>query len=155
MPQSPKELIQLALEVASLESALDLPVAAIVTDSSGSVIASSKNAVVQKDEHTAHAEMLAIAGLDLKTLKRDAQHMTISVTLEPCPMCAWAIRSAGIGKLVFGAYNPQYGAAGSVYDLLRDGRHGRSVEVIGGVLEEECQQLLGDAFSNIRNNGPR
>ena len=155
MPQSPKELIQLALEVASLESAGDLPIAATITNSSGSVIATSKNAVVQKNQHTAHAEMLAIASLDLKTLKRDAEYMTISVTLEPCPMCAWAIRSAGIGRLVFGAYNPQYGAAGSVYDLLRDGRHGRSVEVIGGVLEEECQQLLGDAFSDIRNNGSR
>ena len=155
MAQSPKELIQLALEVASLESASDLPIAAIITDSSGSVIASSKNAVVQKNQHTAHAEMLAIAGLDLKTLKRDADNMTISVTLEPCPMCAWAIRSAGIGRLVFGAYNSQYGAAGSVYDLLRDGRYGRSVEVIGGVLEEECQQLLGEAFSDIRKNGSR
>ena len=155
MSKSPKELIQLALEVASLESVRDLPVAAIITNSSGSVIASSKNAVVQKGQHTAHAEMLAIAGLDLKILKRDADNMTISVTLEPCPMCAWAIRSAGIGRLVFGAYNPQYGAAGSVYDLLRDGRYGRSVEVIGGVLEEECQKLLGDAFSDIRNNGSR
>ena len=153
--QSPIDLIQLALEVASLKSASDLPVAAIITNSSGSVIASSKNAVVQMGQHTAHAEMLAIAGLDLKILKRDADNMTISVTLEPCPMCAWAIRSAGIGRLVFGAYNPQYGAAGSVYDLLRDGRHGRSVEVIGGVLEEECQQLLGDSFSDIRNNGSR
>ena len=155
MPQSPEELIQVALEAAFLESASDLPIAAIITNSSGSVIASSKNAVVQKDQHTAHAEILAIAGLDLATLKRDAANMTIAVTLEPCPMCAWAIRSAGIGRLVFGAYNLQYGAAGSVYDLLRDGRHGRSVEVIGGVLEEECQQLLGGAFSDIRNNGAR
>ena len=155
MPQFPRELIQLAIEVASLESASDLPIAAIITNSLGSVIASSKNAVVQKDQHTAHAEMLAIAGLGLESLKRDAEHMTISVTLEPCPMCAWAIRSVGIGRVIFGAYNPQYGAAGSVYDLLRDRRHGRRVEVFGGVLEEECQQLLGDAFSNIRNNGSR
>ena len=155
MRQSPKELIQLALEVASLESSSDLPIAAIITNSSGSVIASSKNAVVQRAQHTAHAEMLAIGALGLKALKRDAERMTISVTLEPCPMCAWAIRSSGIGRLIFGAYNLQYGAAGSVYDLLRDGRHGRSVEVIGGVLEEECQQLLGDAFSDIRNNGSR
>ena len=155
MPQSPKELIQLALEVASFGSSHDLPIAAIITNDAGSVIASSKNAVVQKDQLTAHAEMLAIAGLGLGTLKRDAERMTISTTLEPCPMCAWAIRSSGIGRLIFGAYNPQYGSAGSVYDLLRDGRHGRSVEVIGGVLEEECQQLLGDAFSDIRNNGSR
>ena len=155
MAQSPKELIQLALEVASLESSSDLPIAAIITDSLGSVIASSRNAVVQRGEHTAHAEMLAIADVGLETFKRDAESMTISVTLEPCPMCAWAIRSAGIGRLVFGAYNSQYGAAGSVYDLLRDGRYGRSVEVIGGVLEEECQQVLGGAFSDIRNNGIR
>lgn len=155
MPHSPTELINLALEVASFGWSDDLPIGAIITNSSGSVIASSKNAVVQENQHTAHAEMLAIAGLGLKILKRDAQHMTISVTLEPCPMCAWAIRSAGIGRLVFGAYNPQYGAAGSVYDLLRDRRHGRIVEVIGGVLEEECQQLLGEAFSDIRNNGAR
>ena len=155
MRQSPKELIKLALEVASLESASDLPIAAIITDSLGSVIASSRNAVVQRGEHTAHAEMLAIADVGLETFKRDAESMTISVTLEPCPMCAWAIRSAGIGRLVFGAYNSQYGAAGSVYDLLRDGRYGRSVEVIGGVLEEECQQVLGGAFSDIRNNGIR
>ena len=155
MRQSPKELIKLALEVASLESASDLPIAAIITDSLGSVIASSRNAVVQRGEHTAHAEMLAIADVGLETFKRDAESMTISVTLEPCPMCAWAIRSAGIGRLVFGASNSHYGAAGSVYDLLRDGRYGRSVEVIGGVLEEECQQVLGGAFSDIRNNGIR
>ena len=156
VPKSPTELIRLALEVAaSVHSPQDLPIAAIITDSSGSVVASSKNAVVQTDQPTAHAEMLVIAGLGMKTLKRDAAHMTMSVTLEPCPMCAWAIRSAGIGRLIFGAYNQQYGAAGSVYDLLRDSRHGRRIEVLGGVLEHECKQLLGDAFSDIRDNGVR
>ena len=147
--------MQLALEVASFGTAPDLPIAAIITNSSGSVVASSMNAVFEKDLHTAHAEMLALSGIGLKTLKQEAEGMTIAITLEPCPMCSWAIRSAGIGRLVFGAYNPRYGAAGSVYDLLRDMRHGRRVEVVGGVLEEECKQLLGDAFFNIRNNGER
>ena len=155
MPKSPTDLIHLALEVASLGPAQDLPIAAIITNSSGVVIASSKNAVAQQNQHTAHAEMLAIAAIDVETLKREANRMSLAVTLEPCPMCAWAIRSAGIGRLVFGAYNPRYGAGGSVYDLLRDGRHGRRVEVVGGVLEEECKQLLGDAFLDIRNNGGR
>ena len=155
MSQFSHDLIRLALEVASSGSSDDLPIAAILVDRSGSVIASSRNAVISSGELTAHAELLVIGSLDLGTFKRDAENMTLAVTLEPCPMCAWAIRSAGIGRLVFGAYNPQYGAAGSVYDLLRDGRYGRSVEVIGGVLEEECQKLLGDAFSDIRNNGSR
>jgi len=154
--KSPTELISLALEVAASSGSLqDLPIGAIITNLSGSVIAWSKNAVVQKDQHTAHAEMLALAGLGISTLKRDAGDMTLAVTLEPCPMCAWAIRSAGIGRLVFGAYNVRYGAAGSVYDLLRDGRHGRRIEVLGGVLEQECRQLLGNAFSDIRDNSVR
>ena len=155
MSQFSHDLIRLALEVASSGSSDDLPIAAILVDRSGSVIASSRNAVISSGELTAHAELLVIGSLDLGTFKRDAENMTLAVTLEPCPMCAWAIRSAGIGRLVFGAYNPQYGAAGSVYDLLRDGRHGRSVEVIGGALEGECQQLLGDAISDMRNNRGR
>ena len=155
MTHSVDELMRLALDVASHGSSIDIPVGAIIIDASGSVITSSINAVIQKGDATAHAELLVIRSLDLGQLKRQAQSMTLAVTLEPCPMCAWAIRSAGIGKLVFGASNPQYGAAGSVYDLLRDRSHGRIVEVVGGVLESECQQLLGDAFSYIRNNGSR
>ena len=155
MSQFPDDLIRLAIEVASSGSPEDLPIAAILVDRFGSVIASSRNAIIQSGEATAHAELLVIGSLDLSTFKCDAETMTLVVTLEPCPMCAWAIRSVGIGRVIFGAYNPQYGAAGSVYDLLRDRRHGRRVEVFGGVLEEECQQLLGDAFSNIRNNGSR
>ena len=152
---SPVQLMRLALEVASSGSPNDLPIAALIADSDGSVIGSSKNCVVASGQVTAHAELVTLESVGLTWLKNKGEHMTIVVTLEPCPMCAWAIRSAGIGRLVFGAYNPQYGAAGSVYDLLRDSRHGRGVEVIGGVLEKECQLLLGDAFSHIRNNGSR
>ena len=147
--------MRLALEVASSGSPSDLPIAAVIADVDGSVIGSSKNSVVANSQVTAHAELMTLESVGLATLKNKGEHMTIAITLEPCPMCAWAIRSAGIGRLVFGAYNPQYGAAGSVYDLLRDSRHGPSVEVVGGVLEKECQQLLGDAFSDIRNNGSR
>jgi tRNA(adenine34) deaminase len=133
----------------------DIPIGALVVDANGTVLAVAGNRREVDRDPTAHAEVLAL---------RDAAHQlgdwrlsdcTLIVTVEPCPMCAWAIRSAGIGRLVFGAYNSQYGAAGSVYDLLRDGRYGRSVEVIGGVLEEECKQVLGGAFSDIRNNGIR
>ena len=155
MRGSINQLMRLALDVASNGKSIDLPIAAVITDWSGSIIGSSRNAVLEKGDATAHAELLAVGTVPLNTLKGDAGRMTIAVTLEPCPMCAWAIRSAGIGRLVFGAYNPQYGAAGSVYDLLRDKRRGSNVEVIGGVLEDECQRLMDDAFLNIRNNGLR
>ena len=155
MVQSPEDLIGIALGIAASGSSQDLPIAAIITDGSGSTIALSRNAVIKKGDVTAHAELEAIRMLSLPILKRDAKRMTVAVTLEPCPMCAWAIRSAGFGRLIFGAYNNLYGAAGSVYDLLRDQRHSRVVEVIGGVLEAQCQVLLDNAFADIRNNDDR
>ena len=144
-----------ALDVAASAPSGDLPIAAVICDPHGAIIASSKNGVVETGRATAHAELLTIESLDLQTLRVYGRQMSMAVTLEPCPMCAWAIRSVGIGTLFFGAYNPQYGSAGSVYDLLRDKRQGRRVEVMGGVLERECQRLLGDAFTDIRNNGRR
>ena len=144
-------MIRCALELAASGQSSDLPVAAVIFDANGAVIASSKNAVFERGRATAHAELLAIERLDSKFLRLYGGQMSMAVTLEPCPMCAWAIRASGIGKLIFGAYNPQYGAAGSVYDLLRDKGQGRHVEVMGGVLEEECQWLLGGAFQEIRN----
>ena len=148
-------MMHLALEIASSGSSHDLPIGAVIFDPSGSVIASKKNCVMGRGRTTAHAELLAIGDVDLRRLRNDADRMSIVVTLEPCPMCAWAIRSSGLGRLIFGAYNPHYGAAGSVYDLLRDKRHGRAVQVVGGVLEVECRTLLGDAFAEIRDNRVR
>jgi len=145
-------MMRRALDLGASGASRDLPIAAIISDADGVVLASSTNAVVETGRATAHAELLAIERLDSKYLRLYGEQMSLAVTLEPCPMCAWAIRSSGIGKLIFGAYNPHYGSAGSVYDLLRDTRHGRRVEVIGGVLEEECQRLLGGAFEEIRNN---
>lgn len=147
--------IRLAIDVAASCNSYDLPIATVILDSSGKVIASSTNGVVSSGDSTAHSELLALRQLNLASKKDEAQSLTLAVTLEPCPMCAWAIRASGIGRLIFGAPNPQYGAAGSVYDLLRDTRYGRPVEVIGGVLQKECQGLLDAFFAAIRNNGGR
>ena len=155
MPKSTTEMMRVALEVASSTSSPDLPIGAVIFDPSGAVIASKKNAVIGKGRTTAHAELLAIEEVGLRRLRDNAERMSIVVTLEPCPMCAWGIRTSGLGRLIFGAYNPLYGAAGSVYDLLRDKRHGRTVQVVGGVMEEECRTLLGEAFSELRNNRTR
>ena len=144
-----------ALDFAASAPPGDLPIAAIISDADGAIIGASTNAVSEKGRLTAHAELLAIESVDRQALKFDGANMSMTVTLEPCPMCAWAIRTSGIGKLFFGAYNSQYGSAGSVYDLLRDKLPGRRVEVMGGVLEEECQRLLDGAFGEIRDNGER
>ncbi|MDA8552053.1 nucleoside deaminase [Aquiluna sp.] len=155
MFRSPEELISMAIEIGRTQPCLDLPIAAVIADSTGAVLSKSRNRVVLNGDVTAHAEILAIQGLGPLSDKSLAHEWTLAVTLEPCPMCAWAIRSAGIGAVIFGAYNNQYGAGGSVFDLLRDGRYGVEVEVIGGVLEKECSLLMNNAFREIRNNRER
>lgn len=147
-----QELIRLALDVACSGRPGEIPIAALIFDESGSVVGSGRNRVHETGDSTNHAEILALKQLASKGHTGDVHSLTLAVTLEPCPMCAWAIRAVGIGRLVFGAFNRQYGAAGSVYDLLRDTRVGRPVEVIGGVLETECKDLLTTAFLEIRNN---
>lgn len=150
-----EKLMKLALGVASSAETEDLPIAALIVDKAGVVVSSAVNGVETTGNITAHAEVLALAQIQLTTLKADAGEMTMVVTLEPCPMCAWAIRLSGLGKLVFGSYNPRFGAVGSDYDLLRDSKSGSQVEVLGGVLADECRQLLEHRFMSIRNNKRR
>lgn len=143
--------MSLAVQLAASERSTDLPIAAVIVDETGMVLTKSLNNVIGSGDITAHAEILALREIGLvPKLRKLAGRLTIAVTLEPCPMCAWAIRSAGIGSVIFGAYNPQYGAGGSVFDLLRDRRYGARIEVIGGIMENECSRLLADAYSKIR-----
>lgn len=155
MPESIDPLIELALGVACSNSSLDLPIGAVIVDQHGNIVSSARNQVMDSGDETAHAELLAIRQLPSSLGRNFANRLTLAVTLEPCPMCAWAIRLAGIGRVIFGAYNSSYGAAGSTIDLLRDLRFGRPVEVLGGILESECAKLLHDSFIEIRNNGKR
>lgn len=152
MLSNPTQLMKLAL--LSLKSGLpgEVPISALVFDEEGSVLGSFSNCVKEFGDPTAHAEILAVRAIESRKVPGSARDMTLVVTLEPCPMCAWAIRLSGIGRVVFGAFNPAYGAAGSTYDILRDKRVGKPVEVIGGVLEEECRYVLRQFFSDLRHN---
>ena len=150
MISSDENLMKQALEAAGVYNGSDLPVGAIVVNQSGSVLTASKNAVITNRDPSAHAEIIALRQLGAIS-RNEAAELTLVVTLEPCPMCAWLIRLTGIGKVIFGAYNPNYGAAGSVFDLLRDGRFGLQTEVGGGVMEEACRRSLGEAFADIRH----
>ena len=133
----------IALAQASLASN-DVPVGALIIDPSGKIIASGTNEREAKSDPTAHAEIVALRKAATNGWRLD--NHTLVVTLEPCAMCAGAIAQARISKVIFGAWDEKAGAAGSVWDVLRDPRAIHRVEVESGVLEKECATLLSDFF---------
>ena len=140
-----------ALEVAErAEVSGDVPVGAIVLDSDGKVIGRGHNLRERDNDPTAHAEIVAMreAAIALDNWRLDG--CTLVVTLEPCGMCAGAIAQARIPRLVFGAWDEKAGAVGSVWDLLRDPRAPFTVEVISGLLEDECAAMMREFFERMR-----
>ena len=142
-------LMRMALELASEALATgDVPVAALVVDPSGLVIASATNTKERDHDPTAHAEVVALRLAGHALENTNLSDHTLVVTLEPCVMCAGAITQARISRLVFGAWDDKAGAAGSKHDLVRDRTMPHRVdEVLGGVLAGECGALLTDFFS--------
>lgn len=140
-----------ALEVAreALESG-DVPVGAIVLDPDGNIVGSGRNRREEDGDPTAHAEIVAIReAADVEGTWRLDEH-TLIVTLEPCAMCAGAIAQSRIKKVVFGAWDEKAGAVGSVWDILRDPRAPFRIEVISGVMIDECAGLLNEFFKAQR-----
>ena len=149
MDQSLDQAMELAIGQAML-SGLDVPVGAVLLDSSGQVVAAAHNERELTGDPTAHAELLAIQRVGKAKGDWRLEDLTLVVTLEPCVMCAGAIVAARIPKVIFGAFDEKVGAAGSRYDLLRDSRLGNPIEVISGVKEAECSKLLKDFFEAKR-----
>jgi tRNA(adenine34) deaminase len=143
--------VGLALEQAATSLTTgDVPVGAVVVSSDGVVLGSGANRREADGDPTAHAELLALraAAGALGGWRLDG--CTLVATLEPCAMCAGATVLARVDRLVFGAWDPKAGAAGSVWDLVRDRRVNHRVEVVGGVREAECASLLLDFFAGHR-----
>ena len=128
----------------------DVPVGALVVDNSGNVVGQGANLREQENDPTAHAEIVAIRNAAKKLGNYRLDDLTMVVTLEPCGMCAGAIAQSRIKRLVFGSFDEKYGAVGSAWDLLRDSRAIYKPEVLSGVLENECAQLLSDFFTTKR-----
>ena len=147
-----EEAMAKAIELARVaaSSSGDVPVGAIVLNSSGEVIATGANQRELSHNPVAHAEVIAIqkAASAIGDWRLDG--CTLVVTLEPCAMCAGAIAQARIPRLVFGAWDEKAGAVGSQWDLLRDPRQLHKPEVIAGVMADECAALLGDFFQEKR-----
>lgn len=143
------ELMQLAL-IEAAKAGDDVPVGAILVNSNGEVLATGHNRKEALKDPTSHAEIEVIRAATQKLQDYRLIGCTLIVTLEPCAMCAGAIIAARIPKVVFGAWDQRVGAAGSIMDLLRDQRLGKPVEVIPGVLEQECAALLKEFFDKKR-----
>lgn len=146
------ELMRLALDEAALAASEgEIPVGAVLVSRDGQVLGAGRNARIIDKDPTAHAEIIAIR--EASALRGDAvlEGCTLVVTLEPCVMCAGAILAARVPRVVFGAWDEKAGAAGSVYDVLRDGRLPHAVpEVVGGVLADVSAKLLREFFEARR-----
>ena len=135
--------ISLAGEV---KSSGDVPVGALIVNEAGEIFSSGKNEREKDNDPTAHAEIVAIRKASEKLGSWRLDDLTLIVTLEPCVMCAGAILQSRIKRLVFGAFDQKAGAVGSVWDLIRDPRSLSKIEVVSGVLDEECKILLSNFF---------
>lgn len=140
-----------ALELADAAAAAnEIPVGAVVLDPDGVVVAEGRNTREETHDPTAHAEIVAMREAARALGSWNLEGYTLVVTLEPCVMCAGAILQARISKVVFGAWDDKAGAAGSMYDVLRDRRLPYRAEVVGGVDEERSIALLRSFFRQRR-----
>jgi tRNA(adenine34) deaminase len=145
-----RQFMQQAIEQAKLASAAgEVPVGAVLVRD-GQVISTGFNQPIGNSDPSAHAEMLAIRSAAQSVSNYRLPGSTLYVTLEPCAMCAGAILHARVDRVVFGAVDPKTGAAGSVLDVFSEKRINHHTQVEGGVMGQECGQLLRDFFKERR-----
>ena len=145
-----EKYMKMAIEEAKkAEQQTEVPIGAVLVWENN-VIASGYNLRETSQLATSHAELLVIEEANRSLGSWRLAECSLYVTLEPCPMCAGAILQARIPQVVFGAYDPKAGCAGTLMNLLNDQRFNHRAEVTGGVLEKECSLLLTDFFRKIR-----
>jgi len=144
-------IMQAALSLAKVAGdSGDVPVGAIVVNEAGEILGTGQNLREKNNDPSAHAEIVAMRQAAEKIGSWRLDDLTMVVTLEPCAMCAGAISQSRFKRLVFGTWDEKAGAVGSVWDLVRDGRSLNKVEVVSGVLEQECGDVLKSFFSSKR-----
>jgi len=136
-----------AIEVAK-NSNREIPVGAVILKN-GEIISSAFNQKEELNDITAHAEILALKRAAEKLGNWHLDNCEMYVTLEPCPMCAWAIINSHIKTVYFGSYDANYGALGSVIDLRKIANS--KLNVYGGIQEDECNKILKNFFAKLRN----
>jgi len=142
-----KQLMQQAIGLARQASNFDdVPVGALIVNEQGEVLATGQNLREKDNDPTAHAEIIAIKNAGNKISNWRLDDLTLVVTLEQCVMCAGAIAQSRMKRLVYGAFDEKAGAVGSIWDVIRDPRALTKVEVVSGVLADECAVLLNQFF---------
>ncbi len=131
----------------------DVPVGAVLLDPDGALVASACNRREADADPTAHAEVLVLRAAAAARGSWRLDGCTLVVTLEPCTMCAGALVLARVRRVVYGAPDPKAGAAGSLWDVVRDRRLNHRPEVVPGVLAEECSAPLLAFFASRRDPG--
>ena len=153
VPPDPDDLARMRRALGLAERALatgDVPVGALVVDASGEVVGEGFNLREVDQDPTAHAEVVALRAAAGRLGSWRLDGCTLVVTMEPCPMCAGASMLARVERVVLGAWDPKLGACGSVWDVVRDRRSTHRAEVVGGVLEEECGEVVRRFFATHR-----
>lgn len=149
-PRSDVDFMQRALELAaSAEAAGEVPVGAVLVHGD-EIVAEGANCPIGSNDPTAHAEIVALRAGGIALSSYRLTDTTLYVTLEPCAMCAAAIVHARVRRLVFGAWDPRAGAAGSIVDIFTLPGLNHRVDVFGGVLAEECTRRLQEFFAERR-----
>jgi tRNA(adenine34) deaminase len=152
LPAAPDEswLREALAQAEEAQAAGEVPIGAVVLGPDGALVAHGQNRVVRDHDPTAHAEIVALRAAGTALANYRLEQCTLYVTLEPCAMCAGAMVHARIARLVFGAFDPKAGAAGSVLTVLNHPQLNRRIEVCGGILAEECGDLLRRFFQSRR-----
>ena len=141
-----KEALKMACEAADNN---EVPVGCVIVKNQ-QIVAFGRNTTIESGCATRHAEIVAIENASKLLNSENLTGCELYVTLEPCPMCAGAIINSKISKVVFGAFDLNYGACGSVTDLFRMPNIHKP-ECYGGIMEDECSKLISDFFIKIRN----
>ncbi len=148
-----QELMRLALKEAQKAAEKEeVPVGAVLVSESGSILSATHNQTISLIDPTAHAEVLALREAAQKVMNYRLLNTTLYVTVEPCIMCMGAIVHARVSKVVFGAPDIKWGAAGSLYHFADDGRLNHRPEVVSGILQSKCKALIQDFFRAKRNS---
>ncbi len=138
-------------ELAATEG--EVPIGAVVVDPEGRIIGRGRNKPISFSDPTAHAEILAIREAAAFLGNYRLSGAALVVTLEPCPMCMGAALNARIERLVFGAFDPKWGAAGSLYNLAQDSRLNHRIQVVSGVCKDACSAMIKGFFRDRRRSG--
>ncbi len=124
----------------------EVPIGALVVAENGDILSAAHNLTITLGDPTAHAEILALRKAAHRIKNYRLLNTTVFSTIEPCPMCMGAILNARVAAIVFGAEDPKWGAAGSLYNFATDQRFNHAIKVVSGICREECRALLQNFF---------